>query len=197
MCYIIFMKLSAWAKTKGISYRSAWKMHKSNKLPVRSEQLPNGTILVFPEDEKIEQAAIYARVSSGDQKKDLDRQLLRLVDYAIEHRIPIAEKVKEVGSGMNGQRKGLLRLLANKNISIIIVEHRDRLTRFGFSYLEASLKSSGRKIIVVDSTEIQDDIVRDLHEVIVSMCARLYGKRSAKNKADKAISAINKDVDNA
>ena len=58
---------------------------------------------------------------------------------------------------MNGQRKGLLRLLANKNINIIIVEHRDRLTRFGFSYLEVSLKASGRKIIVVDENEVQDD----------------------------------------
>ena len=95
---------------------------------------------------------------------------------------------------MNGQRKGLLRLLANKNINTIIVEHRDSLTRFGFSYLEASLKANGRKIIVVDNTEVQDDIVRDLHEVIVSMCARLYGKRSAKNKADKAISAIKADL---
>ena len=171
-------------------------MHKSDRLPVRSEQLPNGTILVFPEDEEAQTAAIYARVSSGDQKKDLDRQLLRLVDYAIEHKILIADKVKEVGSGMNGQRKGLLRLLANKNINTIIVEHRDRLTRFGFSYLEASLKASGRKIIVVDPLETQDDIVRDLHEVIVSMCARLYGKRSAKNKADKAINAIAKETDN-
>lgn len=190
------MKLSAWAKTKGISYRSAWKMHKSDKLPVRSEQLPNGTILVFPDDEEVQTAAIYARVSSGDQKKDLDRQLLRLVDYAIEHKILIADKVKEVGSGMNGQRKGLLRLLANKNINTIIVEHRDRLTRFGFSYLEASLKASGRKIIVIDPLEAQDDIVRDLHEVIVSMCSRLYGRRSAKNKADRAISAIAKEADN-
>ncbi len=188
------MKLSAWAKSKGISYRSAWKMYKIDKLPVRSEQLPNGTILVFPDDEQAQTAAIYARVSSGDQKKDLDRQLLRLVDYAIEHKILIAEKVQEVGSGMNGQRKGLLRLLANKNINTIIVEHRDSLTRFGFSYLEASLKANGRKIIVVDNTEVQDDIVRDLHEVIVSMYSRHYGKRSAKNKADKAIGAIKADL---
>ena len=188
------MKLSVWAKTKGVSYRSAWNMYKSDKLPVRSEQLPNGTILVFPDDEPVQTAAIYARVNSGDQKKDLDRQLLRLVDYAIEHQILISDKVKEIGSGMNGQRKGLLRLLANKNINTIIVEHRDRLTRFGFSYLEASLKASGRKIIVVDENEVQDDIVRDLHEVILSMCARLYGKRSAKNKADKAIGAIQLDI---
>ena len=91
------MKLSAWAKTKGVSYRSAWNMYKSDKLPVRSEQLPNGTILVFPDDEPVQTAAIYARVSSGDQKKDLDRQLLRLVDYAIEHQILISDKVKEIG----------------------------------------------------------------------------------------------------
>ena len=72
----------------------------------------------------------------------------------------------------------------------IVVEHRDRLMRFGFEYVEAALAAQGRRLVVLDGAEITDDIVRDLHEVIVSMCARLYGKRAAKNRAKKAIEAI-------
>jgi predicted site-specific integrase-resolvase len=62
--------------------------------------------------------------------------------------------------------------------------------RFGFEYVESSLSAQGREIVVIDTEELTDDIVRDLHEVIVSMCARLYGKRSAKNRAQKALDAI-------
>lgn len=95
----------------------------------------------------------------------------------------------EVGSGLNGHRRGLVRVLRQTGHSIL-VEHRDRLCRFGFDYLSAAMEQSKRKVVVVDNEEIKDDIVRDLHEVIVSMCARLYGKRSAKNKAKRAIEAI-------
>jgi predicted site-specific integrase-resolvase len=75
-------------------------------------------------------------------------------------------------------------------VQVIVVEHRDRLMRFGFEYVEAALAAQGRRVVVVDGAEITDDIVRDLHEVIVSMCARLYGKRAAKNRAKKAIEVI-------
>ena len=73
---------------------------------------------------------------------------------------------------------------------MIVVEHRDRLVRFGFEYLDATLAASGRRIIVIEKEELSDDIVRDMTEVLTSMCARLYGKRSAKNKAKKALEAI-------
>ena len=83
-----------------------------------------------------------------------------------------------------------MRLLGNAQVQTILVEHRDRLMSFGFEYVEAALAAQGRKIIVIESAEVTDDIVRDLHEVIVSMCAGLYGKRSAKNRAQKALDAI-------
>ena len=76
-----------------------------------------------------------------------------------------------------------------------MVEHRERLTRFGFEYIEAALTSQGRTLDVMHPEELNDDIVRDLHEVIVSMCARFYGKRSAKNRADKALKAMHEKVD--
>lgn len=184
------MKLSQWAKLKGVSYKTAWRMWRDGRLPVHAEQLPTGTVVIHIPDEETGGVALYARVSSADQTADLDRQLVRLTEYAVAKRMPITDVVKEVASGMNGHRKGLTRLLSNSDVKVVIVEHRDRLARFGFEYIEAALAAQGRKIVVVEAKEVDVDVVRDLHEVIVSMCARLYGKRSAKHRADRAVQAI-------
>lgn len=110
--------------------------------------------------------------------------------YAVANKMAVTDIVKEVGSGMNGHRKGLVRLLGDPKSTVVLVEHRDRLSRFGFEYIEATLAAQGRKIVVIDIDEVKDDIVRDLHEVIVSMCTRLYGRRGAKHRAEKALQAI-------
>ncbi|HUW97619.1 MAG TPA: IS607 family transposase [Acidiferrobacter sp.] len=192
------MKLSAWAKTQGICYTTAWRMFRDGRLPVPSEQLATGTVIVHVPAQSSGGIALYARVSSGDQKADLDRQLVRLTEYAVSNRLFIVDTVKEVGSGLNGHRKGMMRLLRNPDVHTIVVEHRDRLMRFGFEYVESALAAQNRKIVVIEPEEMTgrmagnaDDIVRDLHEVIVSMCTRLYGKRSAKNRAKKAWDALN------
>jgi predicted site-specific integrase-resolvase len=113
-----------------------------------------------------------------------------LAEFSAKRGFRVVEAVRETGSGLHGRRKALLRIFRNRNVQIIVVEHRDRLMRFGFAYVEAALAAQGRRVVVIDAGEITDDMVRDLHEVIVSMCARLYGKRSAKNRARKAIEAI-------
>ena len=184
------MKLSVWAKSQGISYNTAWRMWKDGRLPVPAEQMATGTVIVHAESDKMGGAALYARVSSADQKNDLDRQLARLTEFAVAQKLTVVDAVKEVGSGLNGHRKGTIRLLHNAEAQTIVVEHRDRLTRFGFEYVEAALAAQGRRIVVIEPEEMTDDIVRDLYEVIVSMCARLYGKRSAKNRAQKALEAM-------
>jgi putative resolvase len=184
------MKLSVWARQQGITYKTAWRLWKEGKLPIPSEQLATGTVILHPPVDTAEGVALYARVSSADQKADLDRQLARLTEYAVRQRLVIVDAVKEVGSGFNGHRKGMMRLLRDPRIGVILVEHRDRLMRFGFEYVESALAAQGRKVTVVEPDEMTDDIVRDLHEVIVSMCARLYGKRSAKNRAKKALDAL-------
>lgn len=183
------MKLSVWAEIQGISYKTAWRMWKNKSLPVPAYQLPTGTVVIDAE-RRADGVVLYARVSSGDQKADLDRQISRLAEYAVANKMAIIDVVKEVGSGLNGRRKGMLRLLANTKAQTIVVEHRDRLMRFGFDYVEAALTAQGRKIVVIDDAEVDDDIVRDLHDVIVSMCERLYGKRSAKNRAQSAMRAM-------
>ena len=70
---------------------------------------------------------------------------------------------------------------------MLVVEHRDRLTRFGFEHLAASLSACGRRIVVLDEAETTDDLVRDVTEVLTSLCARLYGRRSASRRAAKAV----------
>lgn len=99
--------------------------------------------------------------------------------------------VSEVGSGLNGKRPKLMKLLEDATIDLIIVEHRDRFVRFGFEYIEASMKAQGRKILVMDCRELEDDLVRDMTEVLTSFCARLYGKGAARRKAAIVLEAMN------
>jgi predicted site-specific integrase-resolvase len=187
------MKLSHWAKEKGITYKTAYRMFKDGNLPVKSEQLPTGTILVFPEEQQKQRIALYARVSSSDQKEDLKRQVQRLRDYAATQGFQIAKEVSEIGSGLNGHRKKVLAILQDASITIILIEHRDRLARFGVPLLESALASAGRKIVVMNDTEYKDDIMQDFIDLVTSFCARIYGKRAANNKAKKAIEAIQHD----
>ncbi len=99
----------------------------------------------------------------------------------------MAEVVTEVGSGVNGRRPRLRRLLADPAVTMIVVEHRDRLARFGVEHLEAALSAQGRRLVVVDPAETTDDLVRDMVEVLTSFCARLYGRRGARNRALRAL----------
>jgi putative resolvase len=186
------MKLSKWARENGLSYRTAWRMFHAGTLPVEAQQLATGTIIVKTraEGEKAQGVALYASVSSADQKHDLDRQLARLLAYAVKKKLPIAQSVTEIGSAINGPRTKLMKLLRDNSIGVIVVEHRDRLMRFGFEYLEAALAGQGRRIMVVDEREVKEDMVRDMREILTSFCARLYGKRSAANRARRAIRAI-------
>lgn len=178
------VKLVDWARRQGISYKTAWRWVKDDAMPVPWRQLPSGTILVeAPLDEKPKTVALYARVSSHAQRSDLDRQLARLSKYAAERDLHVVEAVAEVGSSLNGKRRKLLRLLSDAKVGAVVVEHRDRFARFGSEYLEATLAASGRRLIVVDATERNDDLVQDMTAVLTSFCARLYGRRSARNRA--------------
>jgi putative resolvase len=95
--------------------------------------------------------------------------------------------VGEVGSGLNGSRPKLRRLLADPKVGTIVVEHRDRLARLGSEYVEAALWGSGRKLVVVDEGEIDNDLVRDMTDLLTTLCARLYGRRSARTRAARAL----------
>jgi putative resolvase len=185
------VRLKDWAIKMGVPYKTAWIWFKRGQLPVKAVQLETGTILVEPEPEKPDPGvALYARVSSHDQRGDLDRQLARLSCWAADSNLRVVKTVKEVGSGLNGKRSQLLRILRDPKIGGIAVEHRDRLARLGAEYLEASLSASGRKLHVVEKGEMKDDLVQDMVDVLTSFCARLYGRRSAKNRAKRALKAV-------
>ncbi|MGW0761977.1 IS607 family transposase [Streptomyces sp. NPDC002814] len=189
------MKLSEWARQQGVSYQTAWRWVKDGKMPVPVRQAPSGTWLVDePAPETPGRVVAYCRVSSGDQKDDLDRQAARVVTGANKQGLAVAEVVTEVGSGLNGRRRKLHRLLADPDTAVIVVEHRDRLARFGVEHLEAALSASGRRLIVLDPAETTDDLVRDITEALTSMCARLYGRRAAKNRAARAVAVATSEA---
>jgi len=182
------VKLSEWAARNGVHYQTAWTWAKEGRMPVPVVQTPSGMWLVEESTpEVMGRTVAYCRVSSGDQKADLDRQVSRVVQSATALGLPVAEVVTEIGSGLNGRRRTLHRLLSDPDASVIVVEHRDRLARFGVEHLEAVMSASGRRLVVLDPAETTDDLVRDITEVLTSMCARLYGRRAAKNRATRAV----------
>jgi putative resolvase len=183
------MKLSEYARQNGISYKTAWRWWKDGRIP--GKQMPSGTVIVFPEQEaRAERVAIYVRVSSAENRANLDTQAERVSTYCMAKGYQIQQIVKEVGSGVNDHRPKFLELLANSAITVIVIEHKDRATRFGFHYLETLLAQQGRRIEVVNLAEnSKDDLVSDLVAIVYSFAARLYGQRRAKHKTD-AIKAV-------
>src|ERR1700756_247147 len=165
-------------------------MWRAGQLPVPAEQLPTGTIIVKEIKTPANAVGLYARVSRSDQKKDLEAQLGRLVVYADSHRLTIVQAVSEVGSGLNGRRPKLIKLLANPKIQTIVVQHRERLMRFGAEYVEAALTAQERKLLVMESSEVKDDLVQDMFEVLTSFCARFFGRGPAPHKEKKALHAL-------
>ena len=101
----------------------------------------------------------------------------------------VGQLVAEVGSGLTGKRPKLARILSDPSATVIVVEHWDRLAGFGMEHLRAALAAHGRRIVVVDDGERTDDLVGDMIEVLTSMCAGLYGRRGARNRALRAVTA--------
>lgn len=193
------MKLSDWAKKVGISYRRAWQLFKDGKLP-NAYKLPSGTIIV-EESERVtnvteKTVAIYTRVSSSENKINLERQAERLKEYAIAKGYKIQHIVKEVGSGINDTRPKLINLLKKRDYNILLVEHKDRLTRFGFNYIQLLADEHGKKIeIVNNSVDEKEDLIQDFVAVIYSFSAKLYGLRKAKRKTEQIIKEITEGKD--
>jgi putative resolvase len=183
------VKLKEWARGQGISYRTALNWYHAGTLPVPARQLPTGTILVDPPPQPAGKTVAYCRVSSADQRDDLERQAGRVAQECSQRGIGLDATVTEIGSGLNGHRIKLRKLLSDPAVTLIVVEHRDRLGWFGVEHLQAALSATGRSVLVLNPDEVKDDLVRDMVEVLTSMCARLYGRRSARERADAAVRA--------
>ncbi|MFD0508271.1 IS607 family transposase [Streptomyces chiangmaiensis] len=187
------MNLKEWAMANGVHPHTAYRWFREGTLPVPAQRVGPRTILVNIEANTAPDAVgglgLYARVSSHDQKADLERQVARLTRWAATTRRPVVRVESEIASGMNGARSKARRLLADPQVTCVVVEHKDRLGRMNIELIEAALSASGRRLVVLDDGEVEDDLVRDMVEVLTSFCARLYGRRSAKNRARKALEA--------
>ena len=188
------LRLSEWARLQGIHPKTAFLWLQRGKVP-NAVQSASGRWYVEAEAVTGQSVTLYGRVSSSDQKEDLARQIDRLRDFAAARGFVVVAEITEIGSGLNGHRRKLRRLLADPKVAVIVVEHRDRLARFGVEYIEAALSSQGRQIMVVNEGEQKLDLVQDFIDVVTSMCSRIFGRRAAKNRAQRALAAAAVMVD--
>ncbi|MFG2045264.1 IS607 family transposase [Dactylosporangium sp. NPDC048998] len=190
------MNLKEWAASQGVAYITARRQYAAGTLPVPTYRL--GRLIMVGEPlagamPAVGQTVVYARVSSVDQKADLDRQVARVAVWVTGQKLAVDRVVTEVGSALDGHSKKFLALLRDPAVSTIVVEHRDRFARFGAEYVEAALSVQGRRLLVVDPAGVDDDLVDDVTEILTSLCARLYGRRAAVNRARRAVEAATGD----
>jgi len=140
-----------------------------------------------PESKEV-RAVIYARVSNGDQKSDLERQVEYLTQYCASKGYKLVDVLSDVASGLKTDRRGLLKLfdyIVSRQVDVVIITYRDRLTRFGFEYLEYFFEQYGARIEVVFGEEPRDayqELVEDLIGIVTSFTGKLYGMRSRKKR---------------
>jgi predicted site-specific integrase-resolvase len=189
------MKLSVYAKQVGVTYKTAYQWWKAGQLD--AYQLPTGTIIVRETKPSATGVALYARVSSVDQKDDVTRQMQRLRDYAAARGYQVIAEATEIASDLNDERPKLKKLLTDAKVGVIVVEHQDRLTRFGYGYIAALLEHEGRRVEAIYPTDTSNDQVDDFVAVITRMAARIYGRRNAKRRAAQIQACVKQCIEQA
>lgn len=188
------MKLSDYAKQQGVRYETAWRWFRDGK--IQGRRVGAHTILIDePTTVSVPSSkahtVVYTRVSSAENKTNLDSQAERLVAYCAARGYQVSRVVKEIGSGVNDNRPKFLALLADPSVKRIVIEHKDRGTRFGFRYIETLLHTYEREIEVVNQADTStEDLLVDLTSIVYSFCARLYGQRRAKRKTERLVQEL-------
>lgn len=190
------IKLSVFARLNNVTQRTVWNW--IAKGIVKYEKTATNRVLILVDEDnpsmRKRRVAVYARVSSSENKGNLERQKERLVSYANAKGYQVDKVVTEIGSGLNDSRPKLEKLLTDKTIDVIVVEHKDRLARFGLNYIEKLLALDDRRIEIVNpQMDERDDLMQDFVSIITSFCARLYGKRRTKRQTEKLIEQLNND----
>lgn len=189
---IMKYKISQYAKLNKVSYRTIWNWIKDGKLEI--ERTTTNRVLIVEDEIRQLNVAIYARVSSSENKDNLERQKERLISYANAKGYQVSKVVTEIGSGLNDERKKLESILLDKSINLIIVEHKDRLCRFGLNYIQKLLELDGRKIEILNQQDNnENDLMQDFVSIITSFTARLYGRRRSKRATEKLIQDLKKE----
>ena len=142
--------------------------------------------------------AVYTRTSSHEQKQkgDLERQMGRVLAYCVEQKYEVIEKYEEVSSGMNDVRpklKQLFRLIEEKKIDKVVIEHKDRLCRFMFEFLVVYFKSHSVEIEWMSEVlgkTYEQELVEDMLALMSSFSNKIYGKRSAENRKARKLAAM-------
>ncbi len=184
-------KISQYARKNNVTVRTVWNWINTNKVNVIRTS-SGGWLIVEEQDIKEEKVAIYARVSSSENKNNLNKQRDRLLDYCSAKGYKVEFVVTEIGSGLNDKRNKLEKLLTDKTITKIVVEHKDRLARFGLNYIEKLLNLDNRTIEYINPIiDEKEDIVQDFVSIITSFTARLYGQRRSRRNTEKLIEQLN------
>lgn len=182
-------KISQYAKLNKVGYRTIWNWIKNGKL--NTIKTSTGRILIIEDEINQLNVAIYCRVSSSENKDNLERQKERLINYSNAKGYKVSKIVCEIGSGLNDKRPKLESILMDSTINLIVVEHSDRLARFGLNYIQKLLELNNRKIEIVNPTSNErDDLMQDFVSIITSFCARLYGQRRSKRSATSLLKNI-------
>ncbi len=187
------MKLRQWANKQSVTYRTAYNHFKNGTIP-GAYQLATGTIVVPDEaTARKETTVVYARVSNSENRTNLDSQAKRVSEFCTAKGWVVNQVVKECASGLNDTRPKLKAVLTDKSVTRIVVEHKDRLTRFGFAYLK--MLFPGELVVVNEVTEDEKDLFQDFVSLVTSFCARIYGHRRSKRRTEKLIQELkNADV---
>ena len=191
-----YIKLSKYAKDHSITYGTALRHYHKGILKGYQDETTK-TIYIEEETKNIvntNRVVLYSRISSSENKKNAEKQLERLRMYSLAKGYTIVEEIIEVASGLNDNRPKLEKILKKDNYDILLVEHKDRLTRFGFNYIEVLLEKSQQRVEVINYIqEEKEDLINDLVSIITSFCARIYGQRRTKRKTEDLIKELKKE----
>lgn len=188
------MKLSDYAKQHSVTYRTAWNRFKRGQIPGAYKDHTGHVIVPERHETDNNRVAIYSRVSTPGQKEDLHRQTHRLKEFATANGWVIDTVVEEIASGVKDNRKKLTKLLTSDGEwAVLLVEHKDRLSRVGFNWFPTLLENQGKRVVVADETTDSDEgRMEDIFSILYSYAASEYGRRGAKNRAERAARELSK-----
>ena len=195
------MNLTEWADAQGVHVQTAYRWYREGTPPVPARKAGR-LILESPQAAagaapKTEGAGLYPRVSWHDQRSGRDGQGARLSVWAANAGLPAVRVVRveaEVGSGMNGSRPTVRRLLADPAVTVVVAGHRDRLGRTGTELAAAALPAQHRRLVVPGDSDVTGDLARAMAGVLTWFCARCCGRRPARDRAGKALGCAQQDI---
>ena len=190
------MNLAEWADAQGIRVSTAYRWWREGTLPVPAWTA--GRLILVALDTaaglaRLDGAGLYARVSSGDRKAGLGRQVARLLAWAAAAGGACGAGRGRGGVGGEREWAEARRLLADPRVTVV-VEHRDRLGRMGTELDGAALAAYGGRLVVVDGGGVAGGLAGDVIEVLTWLCACLYGRGSARKRALKAVGCAQRDI---